>query len=92
MNDDKGVYRSYQKAGSDFLAVRLVRLFTKIKTEEDRVLHNDMLNDVLAIIRGEEETFFRSMAENMFYRKVDRKGRLLTRLAKLILALGQKKG
>lgn len=85
------VYKAYRSAGSDFLAFRLVRIFTKIETEEDKVLHNDMLKDVLEIIEGGEQPFFKTLADGMLFTKVDRKKRFFTRLASRILNWGMRK-
>ena len=86
----KGIYRAYQSAGVDFLAVRLSRIFTRIENEEDKVLHNDMLKDVLDIICHDEKGFFRAMAELAF--KSKGRKRFLFRLAEQVLHIGQKKG
>ena len=84
-----GIHKAYMAAGPNFLAVRLGRIFTKIETEEDRILHNDMLADVLKMIEGKEQTFFRTLAQGMMYQKVDRKKRFLLRLAQRVLSVGQ---
>ena len=84
------VFRAYKSAGADFLAIRLTRIFTKIETEEDKVLHNDMLKDVLGIIKG-EPAFFKTLAEDMLFTKVDRKKRFFTRLASRVLNWGLRK-
>ena len=88
----RGLYKSYQRAGPSFLAYKLERLFVRIETPEDTVLHNDILKDVLGIIGGEEKSFFAYMAEAILYQNVNRKKRLLFRLAEQILSIGQKKG
>jgi len=84
-----GIHKAYMSAGPNFLAARLGRIFTKIETEEDKVLHNDMLKDVLEIIQGKEQTFFRTLAQGMINEKVDKKKRFLLRLAQRILNVGQ---
>ena len=88
----RGLYRSYQRAGPGFLAYKLERLFTRIKNEEDRILHNDILSDVLAIIEGEEKSFFEGLTDLILYQKINRRKRLLFRLTEHILRIGQKKG
>ena len=85
------VYKAYRHAGPDFLAYRLTRIFTKIETEEDKVLHNDMLKDVLENIAGGEKPFFKTLAEDMLFTKVDRKKRFFTRLASRVLNWGLRK-
>ena len=84
-----GTHKAYAQAGPNYLAVRLGRIFTKIETEEDKILHNDMLKDVLEIIQGKEQTFFRTLAQGMMYQKEDKKKRFLLRLAQRILNVGQ---
>jgi hypothetical protein len=84
-------YTAYRSAGADYLAVRLTRIFTKIETEEDRVLHNDMVLDVLTIIKGGNHAFLKGLAEDMLFTKVDRKKRFFVRLAKRILNWGMRK-
>jgi len=84
-------YKAYRQAGADFLAVRMTRIFTKIETEEDKVLHNDMLKDVLEIIEGGEVAFFKTLAEDMLFTRVDRKKRFFVRLASRVLNWGLRK-
>ena len=78
-------------AGPNFLAVRLGRIFTKIETEEDRILHNDMLKDVLAILEAKEQkqAFFRTLAQSMLTGKKQTKKVFLRRMAQRILNVGQ---
>jgi hypothetical protein len=83
------IQRAYMAAGPNFLAVRLARVFTKIETEEDRILHNDMLADVLKIIEGKEESFFKTMAQGMLTGKKQTKNQFLRRMAQRILNVGQ---
>jgi len=86
-----GIFVAYQKAGANFLAYRLGKLFTKIESVEDQALHNDVLAEVLQIIQGKEQAFFKTLAEDMLFTKVDRKQRFLVRLAKRILNFGMGK-
>ena len=61
-------YRAYKNAGADYLGTRMaLRIFTKIESEEDKVLHNDMVKDVLEIIEGGEVPFFKTLAEDMLF-------------------------
>jgi hypothetical protein len=56
--NSKGLHGAYQRAGKGFLALKLSRLFTKIESDEDRVLHNDTLADVLSMVKdgtGQQE-------------------------------------
>ena len=87
-----GIYKAYRSAGADFLALRLGRLFTRVENVEDQALHNDMVKDVLEIIEGEEQSFFKSLADSMLYQKVDKKKRFLYHVACRALTFGMKKG
>ena len=84
----KGIHVAYMKAGADFLAYRMQRLFTKIETPEDIALHNDVLKEVLLIVSGKEQEFFKTLAEDMLYTKVNRKKRFFMRLASRVLNIG----
>ena len=94
-NNAEGLFRAYNSAGVGFLAYKMEKLFTRIETDEQRILHNDILTDVLLIIQGDEEGFFRSMAEAVLNKKPDRKTyrrrRFLIGLAEQILIIGFKK-
>ena len=85
----KGIHKAYMAAGPNFLAMRLGRIFTKIETEEDKILHNDMLADILKIIEGKEQTFFRTMAQGMLTGVKQTKKGFLLRTAQRILNVGQ---
>ena len=45
-----GLYNIYKKGDQEFLAYRLVRLIRPVETEADRILHNDVLSDVLQLL------------------------------------------
>ena len=45
-----GLYKLYQYGGQKFLAYRLSRLLRLVETEADRILHNDVLVEVLQLI------------------------------------------
>ena len=92
MSDGQGIYRGYHKAGQDFLAYRLAKLFVKIETPSDIALHNDVLFEVLQIVEGDEKSFFKDMAHIILYQPVDRRKRFLFRVAGAILNIGMKKG
>lgn len=87
-----GLYKAYRAAGSNFLALKLGKIFTRIESVEDQALHNDMLKDVLEIIEGEEQSFFKSLADWMLYQKVKKKKRFLYHVACRALNVGMKKG
>ncbi len=91
-NTGKGLYMAYHQAGANFLAVKLAKIFTRIESQEDMVLHNDILKDVLEIIEGEEQSFFKSLAEMILYQPDSRQKRLPFRVAWIVLNIGQKKG
>ena len=88
----RGLYKLYQRAGPSLLAYRMEKLFVRIVTPEDIALHNDVLKVVLQIIEGEERDFFKGMVEMILYPKINRRKRLLFRLAEYIMHIGQKKG
>ncbi len=88
----RGLYISYQKAGVNFLAYKMERIFTRIESDEDAALHNDILTDVLSMVEGEGTQFFRGMADAVLYPRVNKRKRFLFRVADLILQIGQKKG
>ena len=92
MSNGRGIYRAYHQAGQDFLAYRLGNLFVKIETPADIALHNDVLDEVMEIIRGEEQSFFKDIAHIILYVKEEPRKRLLFRIAGKILEIGQKKG
>ena len=86
-----GIHKGYMAAGPNFLAVKLGKIFTRIDkgNDEDRVLHNDALADVLKIIEGKEERFFKGLAQSMFSGKKETKKGFLRRMAARILNVGQ---
>lgn len=102
MTRGKGIVRLYMTGGANMLAYRLGRIFTKIETEEQRILHNDVLAEVLDIINtndkleaGElfkaESDLLKFLADWVLYKKIDRRKRLLFRLAEWVLQLGSLK-
>jgi len=91
-NTGCGIYRSYQRAGQDFLAYRLAKLFVRIETPTDIALHNDVLAEVLQIVHGEEKAFFKDMAGILLYQPENKQKRFLFRVAGKILEIGMKKG
>ncbi len=97
----KGIARMYINGGADFLAYRLGNLFTKIETDEQRILHNDVLAELLDIINKEqpradtllqaELNMLRAISEFVLYKKIKRKKRFLYWLAKWVIDSGQLK-
>ena len=85
------------------LAYRLGALFTQIKTDEDKVRHNDMLTEVLDLINKDfpnndgklllpENEVLRFIADYLLYKPIKRRKRFLFRLAERILHLSKLKG
>ena len=89
-NYNAGLYRSYEKAGPDFLAYKLEKIFTKIETPEDIALHNDMLSDVLELTKGDHVTLLKGIA-NALLRKTPKQDRFLFKVAKQIINIGRNK-
>lgn len=97
----KGIARMYITGGAEFLAYRMGHIFTKIETEEQRILHNDILAELLDIINKEqprsgtllqaELNMLRAISEFVLYKKIKRKKRFLVWLAEWVLRLGQLK-
>lgn len=93
----QGLYRLYQTGGEKFLAYRLQRLFRPVITEEDRVLHNDVLAEMLDLlntgypekgkITSQENELLAWISETLLRKKK----RFLLRLARRILLIGQTK-
>ena len=86
---NKGLFVLYSKAGSDFLAYKLEKIFSRIENAEDMALHNDILKDVLDIVESKETGFFRDMASLILRKKPERQDRFLVGLAKKIIHIGQ---
>ncbi len=89
----KGLVKNYRTAGAGFLAYRLEKLYRKIEGPEDIALHNDILEEVLQMVSGEEEGFFKGLAEILIYtdKKPEvRRKRFLFRVADMVLVFGQK--
>lgn len=89
---EKGLYQLHQNAGPEFLAYRLGQIFTIIESEEDRIIHNDVMADISVILEGEKTGFIRSVADLVFNIKDNKRKRFLFRLAEQILHIGQMKG
>ena len=49
-----GLYNIYKKGDQEFLAYRLVRLIRPVETEADRILHNDVMADVLQLLNEKQ--------------------------------------
>lgn len=53
-NMSTGLYNLYKQGGQKFLAYRLARLLRPVETEADRILHNDILVEVLQLINEQQ--------------------------------------
>ncbi len=100
-----GLYKLYQYGGQKFLAYRLARLLRPVETEADRILHNDVLVEVLQLINEKqapqgqvtpvEKDLLDWMANVLLPDRInkDRKiKRFLTRMASEIMDLAGRKG
>ncbi len=90
--NSEGLKKLYRNAGPNFLAIKMERIFMHIETDEQRVLHNDILEDVLTIVEGEKQAFYRAMVDLILNTQYNKKRRFLFRLAGQVLNLGSKKG
>lgn len=57
--------QAYRGAGVAFLARKLLKVFKKIETEEDRVVHNYMMEDIDILLEKRGSEFLRIMAIDM---------------------------
>ena len=57
--------QAYRNAGVAFLARKLLKVFKKIETEEDRVVHNYMMEDIDILLEKRGSEFLRIMAIDM---------------------------
>ena len=100
-----GLYKMYKAGGQKFLAYRLARLLRPVETEADRILHNDVLVEVLQLINEKqapqgqitppEKELLDWMAGVLLPARVvkDRKiKKFLSRMAGRIMMLAGKKG
>ena len=46
-----------------FLAERLKRLFFRIKTDEDKAIHNDIYDDIVILIAGKRDELLADIAK-----------------------------
>ena len=81
----------YQRAGIDFLALKLMGMFRMIRTEQDMARHNDILHDVLAMMGDElnRKTIYGQIAGAILHRPSAAKRSLCRIVADRILALGK---
>lgn len=100
-----GLYKLYQHGGQKFLAYRLSRLLRPVETEADKILHNDVLVEVLQLINEKqapqgqvtpaEKELLDWMANVFLPDRMNRKRKLkrfLTRMAGQIMLLAGRKG
>ncbi|KKN04871.1 hypothetical protein LCGC14_1092990 [marine sediment metagenome] len=95
----EGLYKLYQTGGEKFLAYRLETLLRPVITEQDRVLHNDVLVEMLDLLNTgyadkgkitKQENELLAWISCRLLRKRKKK-RFLLGLAKRILLIGQTK-
>lgn len=63
----EGLINAYRNAGDRYFALRLEPLFREIKTEEDRILHNDRLKEIATLIGDNSSSFLRTLAHSLIY-------------------------
>ena len=71
----KALADAYRRAGSDFLAYNLERLFRHIATEQDKASHNNMLEEVMLMVGDEPKNVFQRLAETMLKKRTQEKKR-----------------
>lgn len=94
MPDIRTLTDEYRRAGTDFLAVKLMAMFSHIKTDEDKARHNIILHDVLAMLGDEKERlrFYQLLAGTILESSEIKKRRVvLSRMvAKVLIGVGKK--
>ena len=90
--DGKTLKNSYYRAGEDFLAFRLEKMFRVIRTEADIALHNDMLSEVLLMIDDKPDEFFRGLAHKILNREKKAKKSFLSMISEQLISIPNKKG
>ena len=86
----KNMIRAYQMAGSNFLAMKLERIFREIKTDEDRILHNDMVRELGEILPN-PTGFLGTLATTINLKQIAKKN-YLKAIANIILESVYMKG
>lgn len=100
-----GLYKMYQAGGQKFLAYRLARLLKPVETEADRILHNDILVEVLQLLNEKqapqgqitpnEKELLDWMANVLLPDRMNKDRRIkkfLSRMAGKVMDLARKKG
>jgi hypothetical protein len=85
----QSLFKMYHKAGKDALAHRLQHVFHPIRNEADIALHNDIVGEVLKIIKGKERTFLSGLTDLVLRKR--RRKRFLEHVATLIDSIGYDK-
>uniref|UniRef100_A0A6M3KLZ0 Uncharacterized protein n=1 Tax=viral metagenome TaxID=1070528 RepID=A0A6M3KLZ0_9ZZZZ len=62
MRDKKILIQGYNRAGDDFLAEKLKKIFDILETQEKVVLHNDMVRDVMFMVGGDGKDLRKGVA------------------------------
>lgn len=63
MNERQVLTKGYHDSGEDFLALKLKKVFSILKTPGDMQLHNDMVEDMIIIVGGNGDEFRWSLAK-----------------------------
>lgn len=86
----RALVQAYQSAGEDFFAVKVVsKLFCEIKTEEDRIRHNDALKEIDMLVEPDNMGFAKSAAKILLYTKT--KAKMIKNIALSIIQIANKK-
>lgn len=101
MTRGKQIAKLYAQCPIDMLAFRVADIFTEIKTDADKIRHNDALKDVLDILNDsygqmtqKDRWFISKIADFILYPAKDdfRRKRFLFRAAEQALNIGRTKG
>ena len=90
MDDKKKMLiRAYQQSGTGFLAYRLEKCFRLLKTPEDVALHNDMIEEIFAMLGTENKWFelINKMSDSMYESP---KRKMLKRFSNWIMTIANK--
>ena len=61
----KGLTSAYVAAGRNYLGFRLRRVFGKIESEKDKILHNDIMADIDILIGTHGEELLTKVADEI---------------------------
>lgn len=96
--DRQQLFNAYSSAGTNFLAERLKNVFRRIENDRDRVLHNEMTDEIAFMIGevdegdGNPPLFLREIANILLHEKFEPKKKFLGFVAaKILQVAGLKK-